>query len=92
MNDQRHLVAPLQIEANANALTVPVSLSLHQAILEMVTMYKYLGLLISNHTQGVCSKAKKILGTFISQILEPGHSAPIVYIVSLSSPGIYIAP
>ena len=58
----------MHISRKRYPLSPCTSIMLNGSILETVTMYKYLGLLISsdlswsNHIQSVCSKARKILG------------------------------
>ena len=58
----------MHISRKRYPLSPCTSIMLNGSILETVTMYKYLGLLISsdlswsNHIQSVCSKARKIVG------------------------------
>ena len=58
----------MHISQKRYPLSPCTSIMLNGSILETVTMYKYLGLLISsdlswsNHIQSVCSKARKIVG------------------------------
>ena len=66
------------------SLSPETPMTLNDSILETVTTYKYLGLLMSSnllwsdHIQSVCSKARKILGLLYCRYNKFSDQAPLL--------------
>ena len=90
----------MHISQKRSLLSPCTLIMLNGSILETVTMYKYLGLLISsdlsrsNHIQGVCSKARKILGLIYRKYYRFSNTATLLQLyTSLVCPHLdYAAP
>ena len=90
----------MHISRKRSPLSPCTSIMLNGSILETVTMYKYLGLLISsdlswsNHIQSVCSKARKIVGLIYRKYYRFSDTATLLQLYrSLVRPHLdYAAP